>query len=144
MPVTYRVQVHRNTLRSEFRRHGEPWQDRVTLAMMQRAIRTAPRRSGNLQASHRIERVWGNQWAIVRNIENFAEHASYVHDGTSSQSGLRVLPPGGPGTNTRSVYAGQSFPKIVKRKGVKGQSANPWLEEACGWVSIANGAVRYA
>ena len=141
MPVTYRVQVHHNTLRSEFRRHGESWQDRVTLAMMQRAIRTAPRRNGNLQASHRIERVWGNQWAIIRNIENFAEHASYVHDGTgdlTEKGAVRVLKPYGPHRRHRFVVGSEGKPVL------RGQKANPWLEEACGWVSIANGAVRYA
>lgn len=143
--VGYRVQVHHVELRGQFRYHGEPWQDRMTRAMFRAAVGEAPRRSGQLRASHRITKVWGNQYSIVRNIEASAPHAGWVHDGTDGHVSdtFMYLPPGGPGSKTRSPYGRTHF-RGRRVKEVAGQDGNNWLERACGAVAMRYGAVRYA
>lgn len=150
MAVSYRVTVYRENLARIFRSGGDAdeWIFKVSSAMMKAAIKDAPNRTGTLAAAHRIEKGsrWGNRYQSRYTIQNISDHAEFVHEGTRGSrpaSGFIYLPAGGPGRNTVSPYIGQSFPKIRVR-GVKGQMANPWLEDACSRVSMRYGAVLVA
>lgn len=150
MAVSYRVTVHRTNLAAMFRGRGEAntWIYSLSSRMISAARTGAPNRTGSLAAAHRIARGsrWGNAYQSRYTIENVSPHAEYVHEGTNgatSESGFMILGAGGPGRNTVSPYAGQSFPRI-KKMTVRGQAPNPWLEEACVKVGMRAGAMIVA
>jgi len=147
MALGYTVTVYRKNLSAQFQPGGQGyrWLDRVRLRMHRDAVNEAPARSGGLARSHRSSIRGLNQYACRATITNVAEHAEWVHGGTegaSADGGFMVLPPGGPGRNTVSRYAGQSFGKKRVRS-VAGQDANPWLDRACTKAAMRYGAVPY-
>lgn len=155
MPVvTYRVEVYRRNIAKMFLPSGDAgkWIYKVSSEMIAAARADAPRRSGALKAAHRIERrsltdtFFGNQYAAAYEIRNDAEHASWVHDGTSRIHGKMRVPraPGavrGAALPRRAVFYTDG--KQGRSTGVAGQKANPWLDRACAAVSMRYGAVPY-
>ena len=143
MTYTYHVTVYRQNLSAQFQPGGQGgrWLDRLRLAMHRACERKAPVRSGDILRSHRSSIHGVNQWRAEAIVSNISDHALFVHEGThgSRSTKLMVLPPGGPGRNTVSPYAGQQFGKKRLKK-VKGQQANPWIDDACQAIAFRNGA----
>jgi hypothetical protein len=151
MPTTYRFEVYQKNIAALFLPSGDAgrWIHKIADEMEDAVNASTPTRSGALRTHNRSERVavggafFGNQYVAAYEVTNDSPYFSYVHDGTRSQRGVRALPPGGPGLNTVSRYAGQHFGKKVMRKGVRGQKENPWLRDACVMVAMRYGAVPY-
>lgn len=146
--MTVGVQVYRRNIASQFLRGGQGyrWLDGVKLAMFRECVKTAPNRTGQLAGLHRSNIKGGvNQYRTDVTISNLAEHSMWVHEGTNGMKAkgkkLLILPPGGPGRNTVSPYAGQTFGKIRKKR-VNGQDPNPWLDNACAKIAMSRGAHR--
>lgn len=141
MAVSHRTTVYRKNIAAMFRPSGEGgrWIRALAFDMKLLATSTAPSRTLTLARSHRVDFERGaNQYQATAILSNTAEHAEYVHFGTAGHGGeVMPLAAGGPGVNTVSPYAGQAFPKKALRY-VRGQNANPWLENAC--VKLARGA----
>lgn len=136
MPTVYSgTTVYRRNIASQFQRTGQGyrWLDRVRLSMHRACENAAPTRSGELRSSHR-SRIRGlNQYAAFAEIENTAEHASWVHDGTTGP----ILPHG----DYLWVPRARGSIWRVRRESVAGQRANPWLDRACARVAMSRGAV---
>jgi hypothetical protein len=137
MPMSYSVRVYRSRIPPIFRFGGEGnrWMYRVSVAMMNAARAAAPVRSSELKRAHRISRALrANQFAATFEIQNIADHAQWVHDGTPTI----IFPE----NSTRLVLSpGNGFPRIYARS-VRGQRGNPWLDNACTAVAVRYGAVR--
>jgi hypothetical protein len=148
MPMTYRVHVLRRSLSAQFQVNGqaERWLDRLGRRMFTASRNAAPSRTNTLRNAHRLAKPRGiNQFACDIRIENLADHAAFVHGGTSTiypEDNWLFLPPGGPGRNTTSPYAGQSFPG-KRLRSVAGQAPNPWLDDACTRIAKSVGAIEY-
>lgn len=140
---TYRVTVYRRNLSAQFQPGGQGgrWLDKLRLAMHRKCESNAPVRSGDILKSHRSSIRGVNQYRAEATVSNISDHALYVHEGTAGARSkkLMVLPPGGPGRNTVSPWAGQSFGKKRLHK-VRGQRANPWIDEACQSIAFRHGA----
>lgn len=147
MPVAYEVTVYRSALGAEFRPGGQGfrWIKLLSYQMKLAAAAGAPKRSFELAKSHKVSfRRGSNQYSATAVIENTADHAEYVHGGTDGAVGNMFLPAGGPnGPPSVSPYGAQKF-KARRKSEVRGQLANPWLEEACSRVSRSQGAIRIA
>ena len=91
----------------------------------QRARNLAPVREGTLRASHTstAPRKVGDR--IISEVINFADHAIFVHEGTSNTSGPNLWEGWGP-------WGGAEW---FAPNGVAGQSANPWLVRAYNEVA---------
>ena len=143
----YRVTVYERELKRLFNK-GQP-ADRfiykVSARMMAESRSRTPVRSGELRNAHIItrgSRIGSNQYQSRYSIENVSDHAGYVHDGTlgSISADGMSLPEGGPSAkNSKTRWPGQTFSKRTKYE-VRGQRANPWLEEACTVVAMRYGA----
>jgi len=148
MTVSYEVTVYRrNISRIMLAGEGNRWIYRVSTEQVSLAKAKAPSRSGRrgLAGKHRLNRLPGtNQYMVRYRIANVADYAGYVHGGTSGsyapEGKFMYLPPGGPGRNTVSRYAGRKFRK-KKLRFVAGQDANPWLDDACSTIARRYGAV---
>jgi hypothetical protein len=145
MAIRYDVTVYRLQLARMYQSGGEGyrWLDKVRLAMHRACERSAPSRTNTLVRAHRSSIRGTNQYAANAVVENNADHAEYVHFGTSGSFAPEdwiYLPAGGPGRNTVSPYAGQRFTKKRLRH-VAGQEPNPWLDDACSRIARRNGAV---
>jgi hypothetical protein len=143
--ITYNVDVYRLQLARMYQSGGEAyrWLDKVRLAMHRACERNAPDRTGGLRRAHRSNIRGRNQYLAHAEVINDAEHASFVHLGTSGSVAPEdwlYLSPGGPGRNTVSPYAGQSFSKKRLRH-VAGQAPNPWMDEACSRIARRQGGI---
>lgn len=154
MVTTYRVEVLRRNLQSQFQMGGQGyrWLDVVKAQMHLASVAEAPIRAGTLKAAHHSEIRGVNQWACRATISNWAEHAEWVHEGT---------PKAAPGTfikgkmrvpKRRGNLRGAVLPKsqvfytdgrFGRPRGVRGQDANPWMERACTEIAMGRGAIRY-
>lgn len=110
------------------------------------AINLAPRRSGELKASHRYAGfLKRGPYKVGTRVVNTAPHALYVHEGTRGPIFPRpprlylVVPRSADSMPFRTAMTvGQNVRgKIVRGKSpngyyrhVRGQAANPWLAEA--------------
>ena len=87
MPVGYRVEVYYRELNRATVGRGGPgggWFRRLSTSMMDAAKAEAPVRSAELKRSHRLRRQRGsNQWVQRFSVVNVADHAEYVHEGTT-------------------------------------------------------------
>lgn len=148
MAVSYRVQVYRRNISAIMKAgQGNRWIYRVSVEMMSAAKADAPSRTNTLRRSHRISRMPGtNQYMARYSIENTADHADWVHDGTSYISGVMRVP------KTPGPARGADLPRSQifwtdglngRPMGVRGQNANPWLERACSRVAMRYGAIPY-
>ena len=136
MPLAYQVTVYKTQLQRQFQSGGQGyrWLDKVKLQMHRACVAGAPSRSGQLKASHRSFIRGINQWACRAEIINTAEHALWVHEGTTTpitpESAAYMLVPVAPGATRR-----------FRAKEVRGQRANPWMDDACTRIGILHGDV---
>lgn len=140
MVTTYSVTVYRSKVAAEFLPGGQGyrWMDKVRLAMHSGAVAKAPARSGTLKASHRsFARGFGGNRVDVR-IVNTAEHAEWVHEGTKMVEPIEPVE-----SEFLWVPIREGSLARTKRPYVRGQHANPWLDEACTAVALSQGAVVY-
>lgn len=141
MTYSYSVTVYRRNLQAQFQVGGQGyrWLDKVRLAMHRGCVREASeiRRTGVLAASHNSSIRGINQWACRAEVENTAEHALWVHQGTKGY----IYP-----TDAEALWVPVA-PYSNRRRWkdrVDGQTANPWMDRACTAVAIRNGAVPYS
>lgn len=146
MAVTSRVTVYRKNISAIMKvGQGSRWIYRVSTEMVATARAEAPSRSGSLRRAHRINRLPGtNQYMARYSIQNTAEHADWVHGGTGYIDGVMRVP------KVPGPARGAVLPKSQvfwtdglngRPSGVRGQSANPWLDRACSRVAMRYGAV---
>lgn len=140
------VEVHRADIVSQFSSIGQAgkWIHALSYEMKLLAAVKAPKRSMELSRSHYISfRRGTNGISAISTVENRADHASFVHDGTTRQVGWRTLPPGGPNAPTKSRYAPGTRFEAKTVRNPRGQVANPWLNDACAQVARSVGAIEY-
>lgn len=135
------VEVYTTALDAEFGPGGQVTSEnkRMRQLILLRAIKKAPRRSGELKAAHRDGGALKEGQLRLRGIVyNDSDHALYVHDGTRGPitatdhefmwvpraKGMLAKRHGAPPSILFRV--GPAFHK----KSVRGQTANPWLAEA--------------
>lgn len=101
------------------------------------AVAGAPSRTGVLKSRHvnaGVRKI--GPYKAVGTVNNTAEHALWVHDGT----GPRIYPVAH--RNLR-LPAGRLSTRMILRPSVAGQRANPWLYEAgVKAAAIMGGEVR--
>lgn len=141
MATGYRVQVYRSNIARVMKvGDGNRWIYRVSIEMMRAARAEAPSRTSALKRAHRVTRGIGtNQYMARYHIVNDAEHAEWVHEGTSTiYSPKKMRVPRRP-----NPLRGAALPNAMTRprSEVRGQAANPWLDRACTRVSLRYGAV---
>lgn len=135
MAVGYSVKIYYNEISGLYKRGGPGggWIYRVSSQMVAASRVEAPKRTGGLARAHSLNRGRvGNQYMQTYHIQNSAEHALWVHEGTHGP----ILPDG----NFLFLPAGYGH-KASRQRSVKGQKANPWLERACQGVAARYGAV---
>ncbi|WP_205807534.1 HK97 gp10 family phage protein [Micromonospora sp. HNM0581] len=97
-----------------------------------RAVLTCPVDTGRLRTAHR-EEVGVRAGRVYGFVENTAEYAAAVHDGTAAH----VIRPRRPGGVLRFEAGGQVvFTSLVNHPGTKAQ---PWLREAMEDVARQEG-----
>lgn len=141
MALGFSYQIYYRNIRGLYRRGGPGggWIYRVSVAMMNEARAEAPTRSGTLKRSHSISRGRGvNQYAATYHVSNSAEHAEWVHGGTAGGGTGRIYPKS---ANFLLVPSRIGATSRARRKSVKGQKPNPWLDTACTRVAIRYGGV---
>lgn len=147
MPVVSSFHFLERNMRKQYLPGGQGWKwhYRLTVQMVNACRAASPVRSGNLRDHHKITGRRSNGKYIRANIVNDADHAEYVHGGTGPAlagldgDGWLYLPAGGPSVkNSRTRYPGQAFPRKRLRQ-VRGQIANPWLDNACAKVAVMHG-----
>lgn len=123
-----RVRVHMNNgaLSAETSPGGNLYQyvARLDRLVYQFAVADAPARSGQLKASHvnaGVRKV--GRYKAQGSINNTAEHALWVHDGTTGPIHARRGP-------YLSVPQRRGSTRRVLRLTVSGQRGNPWLFRA--------------
>lgn len=141
MPDRVNVEIYTSALDAEFGPGGQVTAEnkRMRQLILIRAIKKAPRRSGELKAAHRDGgALKEGQLRLRGTVYNDSDHAAYVHDGTR-----------GPiiATNHEFMWVPVAKGMVAKRHGatpaflfrvgaeyhkksVRGQTANPWLAEA--------------
>lgn len=136
--VVYDVDVYRLQLARMYVPGGEAyrWLDRVRLSMHRACVAGAPMRSGELKGAHRSFIRGFNQYRARAQIVNDAEHALWVHEGTTGP----IFPKKG-----KFLYlpAGGGHPKKRLRYPVPGQDANPWIDDACSRIARRHGGITY-
>ncbi|QNJ55531.1 hypothetical protein SEA_PHINKY_39 [Microbacterium phage Phinky] len=132
--MAYRVEVYESGwVRVMQTGDGVRWNRKKAEQIKARAIVRAPKRTGRLAASHRVEqnRNQLGQFQTGFTISAETGYARFVHDGTG------IHGPGGRGLIVRrmSIPAGAhspgffgSGPRIIFRS--RGQRAQPWLAQA--------------
>lgn len=120
---------------------GADWLDRISEEIEDLAWARAPKRSTELANSHQVSRLPGtNQYSARFQIENFARHAFWVHEGTIDKF------PGPPWIrSTRGYTTFMRKGEVVRAPAkmgpipgagptwqirVRGQEPQPWLNEA--------------
>jgi hypothetical protein len=127
---------------------GNDWLRHFSEEVEDVAWAEAPKRSGELADSHQVNRNPGtNQYIVDYSIENFAEHASYVHRGTLDRF------PGPPWIKSTRGYTAWLTANGEVRRGparmgpldgfgppflirARGQRANEWLDRAGTQVAL--------
>ena len=137
------VEVHRSEIAAIFSNIGEGgrWISTLSYDMKLLAAAEAPKRSMQLARSHYVSFRRGTNGLVAHaEVENRAEHAEWVHQGTPP--GAKTRTPGYiQGNPWLSLPAwGAHGPKVLKS--VSGQAANPWLDRACSQVARSYGAVQ--
>lgn len=137
--VAYRVTVYNSQIKRLFARGGDAddWIYRVSSQQIALARATAPSRTGTLRAAHRIRRgsrVGSNQYQSRYIIENIAEHAEWVHDGTRPT----ITPDD---KDFLSVPKRESPFRYKLKPSVSGQADQPWLDDACAEIAMRYGAI---
>lgn len=110
---------------------------RVQSMIKREAIRTAPRRSGQLATSHlNIGILRRGRWAADGAVRNVSEHAEYVHGGTDGP-----IFPNAPHRflKIHGSRAGHAGAVTGYARSVRGQRANPWLRKAGETVAARMG-----
>lgn len=133
------VNVYNGAIESEFTAGGEVSREnnKIRKAIIRRATAEAPSRTGTLKAAHRDNgALLEGRLRLRGSVENTAEHALWVHDGTTGPirargrylvvPARRGLPPRRHG-GTVLIYPGS----------VHGQTAQPWLERAGEAVALS-------
>jgi len=109
---------------------------RVQSAIFFEAVHTAPRRSGELAASHVNTGVQRRgPWQADGTIRNVSGHARYVHEGTDGP----IFPTHSTFLMIHGTSAGKAGPITGRARWVRGQRAQPWLVEAAQRVSARMG-----
>lgn len=111
---------------------GKPM-TRLQREVFMEAIAMAPARSGAIKRGHvnRGARKAG-PYRIRGHIENHADHAEYVHEGTSGP----IFPTGGAAEFRLPPGGGYGWRRA---ESVSGQRANPWMMRAARTVLSRNG-----
>lgn len=89
-------------------------------------VATAPRRTGGLAGAHGIPSVTPQGLGVMYTVANRSRHAIWVHNGTT-----------GPITPKRHQYL--QLPGGPRAKSVRGQRAQPWMEDAMNAVLAKHG-----
>lgn len=117
----------------------------------------APRRSGQLAASHRYRGfLYRGRYKVGTRVENTAPHALWVHEGTQGpitpKTGEFLIVPKTRGvrplgtvmaTNVRGQAVRAKSPFGLHRS-VRGQAAQPWLREAGETVAFREANFSFA
>ena len=135
--ITARHEIYRRNINAQFLPGGQAagWMDRMGRQMMLACMREAPGRSGELRRAHRWGRnknPGGSRYTFT--VENVAEYAAWVHDGTITR------PPKAVGKKKMRIPASAGHPAVYGAE-FRGQRANPWLDQACSRIARRNGAV---
>ena len=137
------IDVHRANIASQFTELGQGgrWLKALSSRMKLMAASEAPKRSFELARSHFVTFQPGaNQYQARATVENRADHASYVHEGTPR--GAKTRTPGYIRGNPWLALPAWGEYGATVRRSVSGQAANPWLDRACSQVSKSVGAVE--
>lgn len=140
MGIGYSYRVYYKDIRGLYKRDGPGggWIYRVSRDMMREAKADVPKRTRALMNAHSVTRERGvNQYAATYKVSNSSEYAEYVHEGTARNGKGWIRPRGGKGL---ALPAGGGYGRLVLKK-VRGQEANPWLDNACTRVAIRYGGV---
>lgn len=146
MATTYTVDIYRLQIARMYQVGGEGyrWLDRVRLAMHTACVNAAPSRTGTLKRAHRSSIRGTNQYKARAEVENIAQHAEWVHQGTDWIEGVMRVP------RQRGPLRGAALPKRAvfytngkgkNATGVEGQTANPWMDEACTRIARRPGTI---
>lgn len=133
---TIRVKVYDTRIESLFLPGGDAWEldKRITSRTRSLAIATAPSRTGVLKSSHYSNVVKPQPLMCLGYVGNRAEHAGFVHGGTTGP--IRA-------GSTRYLAIRPApkswFPHVFLLREVSGQSANPWIKRAQEQVLLAEG-----
>lgn len=150
--MVYKATVLRRDLSAQFQRGGQGWNwmDRVRLKMhtgVEKYIATHSEsrhspgggavRSGALLRGIRSYQRGVNQYRCDFEIVSTAPHSEWVHQGVEGTihpgDGFFYLPAG----------AGFKRKRLKTEIGVRGQKANPFLDNPCTRIAISEGAVPY-
>lgn len=118
--------------------------NRMGRRIMARATMDAPRRTGELALSHRYQGfLYRGRYKVGTRVENTAEHAIFVHEGTTGpifpKRGMYLILPKGRRGALRGITAtsrnvrGQtvrSQSPFERHLSVSGQRSQPWLRNA--------------
>lgn len=132
----YRVTVYRRNIVSLIQvGSGNRWIHSKAKEIERAARRIAPKRTGRLRASHvTLPSTGTNQYVKRYRVSAQAYYAAWVHEGVPG----RIYPKNGkalaiPRSRTKPPWnAGRG--KVILKRSVRGQSANPWLARAAAMV----------